>query len=106
MKHVDVAEKMVDERSCRILIDLLRRTGLLDMSLVQHHDTICCFQGFFLVMRHQDARNVQFVMKPPKPASQLLSDFGIQCAEGFIKQEEFRFHGQRSSECNALTLPS
>ena len=57
-------------------------------------------------MRHQDARNVQFVMKPPKPASQLLSDFGIQCAKGFIKQEQFRFHGQRSGQGHALALPS
>ena len=43
-----------------------------------------------LVMRHQDARNVQFVMKPPKPASQFLADFGIQCAERFIKQEQLK----------------
>ena len=106
MKHVDIAEKLVDERCGRILIDFVRRADLLDMPLVQHDDTVCRLQSFFLVMRHQDARNVQFVMQSPKPASQLLSDFGIQCAKGFIKQEQFRFHGQRSGQGHALTLPS
>ena len=57
-------------------------------------------------MRHKDARNVQFVMESPEPASQFLSDFGIQCAKGFIKQEQFRFHGQRSGQGHALTLSS
>jgi hypothetical protein len=52
-------------------------------------DTIRRFQGFFLVMRHQDTRNVQFV-KVMKPASQLLSTLASsQPAKGFIKQSSF-----------------
>ena len=57
-------------------------------------------------MRHKDTRNVQFVMESPEPASQFLSDLGIQCAKGFIKQEHFRLHGQRSGQGHALTLSS
>src|SRR5262249_50789602 len=57
-------------------------------------------------MRHEDTGNVQFVMEPPEPASQLLSDFCIQCAKGLIKQEHFRLYGQRSGQGHALTLPS
>ena len=44
-------------------------------------------------------------MEPAKPTSELLSDFGIQCSKRFIKQKQFRFHGQRSGQGHALSLP-
>lgn len=43
MKHIDVAKKLIHEWGRRMFIDLFRRTDLLNISLMHHHDTISHF---------------------------------------------------------------
>ncbi len=84
--------------------DLLGRAHLLDARLVHHHHAVGHFEGFFLVVRHQQAGHVHLVVQPPQPAPQTLPHLGVERAEGFVEQQHRGFDGQRASQRHPLPL--
>ena len=55
-------------------------------------------------MRHEDGRDVQFVVQPAEPAAQLLSHFGVERAKRLIEQQHLGFHGKSARQGDALAL--
>src|SRR5579863_340597 len=53
VKQVHVAEESIDERRRGLVIDLLRRAGLLDATLVHHDDAIGDLERLFLIVRNE-----------------------------------------------------
>ena len=80
------------------------RADLFDPGLVHHDDAIGDFQRFFLVVRHQDGRHVQFVVQAAEPVAQTLSHLGVERPERFVEQQHARFDGQGPGQRDALPL--
>ncbi len=74
------------------------RPSLHDDHLVGH------FKGLFLVVRHEDAGDVDLVVQPPQPVPQLLPHLGVQGAERLVQQQHLRLDGQRPRQRHALPL--
>ena len=88
------------------MIDLIRRADLLNAATVHHHHAVCHLQRLLLVMCHEHAGDLHFVVQPPQPASQLLTHLRIQRAERFVQQQDARLNRQRAGQCDALPLPT
>ncbi len=104
MEQIDVAEEAVDEGRSRIVVDIFRRTDLLDIALVHQHDLIGDFERFFLIVRDENAGHMQIVMQATQPTTQFLAHFCIQRAKRLIQQQYARLDCQRARQCNTLAL--
>src|SRR3982751_6980949 len=49
---------------------------------------------------------MHLVMQATEPAPQFLAHLGIECAERLVEKQHLGLHGERTGECNALTLPA
>ena len=103
-EDVHIAEEIAHEGVGRLFIDFLGRADLSDSSLVHHHHHIGHFQGLLLVVSDKYAGYVDFIMELSKPAPQILANLGIERSEGFVKQEDLRFHSKRARQRDALSL--
>ena len=72
--------------------------------LVHHDDAVGDFERFFLIVRDQNARDVNFVVQPAQPGPQALADLRIESAERFVEQQHLRLDRQRPGERHALPL--
>jgi len=83
---------------------IVRGAHLLHLAVVYQHHPVGHFQSFFLIVGNKHAGDVHFVVQPAQPAAQFLAHLGIECAEGFVEQQDGRLDGQGPSERDALTL--
>jgi hypothetical protein len=74
------------------------------LAMVHQHDAVGHLERFILVMRHEDAGDVQLVVQAAQPAAQFLAHLGIQRAEGLVQQQHARLHGKGAGQGNALAL--
>src|SRR5690606_29217772 len=65
---VDVAHELDDERGFGMIKNLLRRADLFDFSVVHDDHFVGELEGFLLVMRDENSRQLNFLMKMPEPA--------------------------------------
>src|SRR5471032_1908720 len=98
------AKEFIHKRCLRMIIDVLRTANLLHMPTIQHHDPVRDFKRLFLIVRDENSRDVQVVVQTPQPATQLLADLGIECAERLVEQQHLRFNGQRTGQRDPLPL--
>ena len=106
VKHIDVAEEVHHELGGRIVEHFGRRADLFDPRLVHHHHAVGHFQRFFLVVRHQHAGHVQFVVQAAQPVRAALAHLGVERSERFVQQQHLRLDGQRPGQRHALPLPA
>lgn len=106
MEEIDVAEEPVDERRGRRVVDRIGAADLLYLAAVHQHHVVGHFQRFFLIVRHEQAGDVQIVVQAAQPPAQLLAHLGIERAERLVEQQYARLHRQRARQGNALALPA
>ncbi len=106
MEDVHVAEEVHHERRRRALEDLLRTALLLDLPVVHDHDAFGELERLFLIVRDEDAGQVNLVVQPAQPAPQLLADLGVERAERLVEQQHPRLDGERPRQRDALPLPA
>ena len=104
VEQVHVAEEVGDKRRCRVLDHLAGRRILLDLPLVHHHDPIGQLEGFLLVVRDKDAGEMNLLMQPAQPATQLLPHLGVKRAERLVEEQHFRLDRERTGQRHPLTL--
>ena len=104
VEHVDLAQEFHDELRGRLVEHFFRRADLFDLALVHHDDAVGDFERFFLIVRDENAGDVNFVVQPAEPGPQALADFGIECTERFVQQQHLRLDGQRPRERRPLPL--
>src|SRR5258705_411248 len=56
VKQVDVAEKVVDKRCRRMVVEFLGRARLLDPSVVEHHYLVSELERLLLIVGDEDTR--------------------------------------------------
>ncbi len=104
VEQVHVTQEAVDKRAGRVVPYLLRRANLLDDALVHQHHAVGHLQRFLLVVRDEDARDMQFVVQAAQPPSQLFADLGVESTERFIQEQHLGLDRQRTRQGDALSL--
>ena len=89
-----------------MLEDFVRRADLLDAAGVHDDDLVGNFEGFFLIVGHQDAGDADLLMKTLEPLPQLGADPGVESAKRLIEQQHPGLGGQRPSKSDPLPLPA
>src|SRR5689334_11664170 len=85
VENVYLAQELHDELCGRLVENFLGSANLLDPALVHHDDPVGDFERLFLIVRDEDARDVNFIVQPAEPGPEALADFGVERAEWFIK---------------------
>ena len=93
-----------DETRRRRRIQLGRTARFEQASQIHHADAIGHRERFFLIVRDEHGRDVEFTLNLSNRAPQLLADLGIECTEGFVEQQHLRLVRQCARHCNALLL--
>lgn len=103
-QHINRSHKAHHERSGRLVVDLSRRTDLLDAALVHHHDPVSHLHGLLLVVGNDHGSDMHLVMEIPQPGTQFLAHLGIEGTEGFIEQQHAGLDREGPGEGDALAL--
>ena len=104
VEHVHLAEELHHELRRRLVEHFFRRADLFDPAVVHHHDAVGHFECFFLVVRHQDAGDVDLVVQPAEPGPQALPHLGVERAERLVEQQHLRLDGQCPGQRGPLPL--
>jgi hypothetical protein len=104
VEQVDRAQEAIHKGRGRVTVNLLGRAHLLHLAVIHQHHPVGHFEGFFLVVGHEDRGDVQFVMEAPQPAAQFLAHLGIEGAKRLVEEQHARLDGQRAGQRNTLAL--
>ena len=75
VKNVAVTDEVCNECVLRLIVNILRCTDLLDISLIHDNDRIGHGQSFLLIMGNVDKSNAQFVFQTDQLILHVLSEF-------------------------------
>src|SRR3569832_1060313 len=104
MKKIHVADELIDEGRRRVVIDLVGRADLFDLAAVHHHHAVCDLHRLVLIVRDEDAGDVNLVVQASQPAPQFLAHLGVERAEGLVEQQHLGFDRECARERDALAL--
>ncbi len=104
VEQIHIAEKFEHELRSRLPIDLFRRPDLFDPPAIHDHDTIRHLERFLLIVRDENACDMQTVVQLSEPAPQALPDLGVQGSEWFVQQQYTGLGGQGAGQGHALAL--
>ncbi len=100
----DTPRKSATYAVARLLVDLLRRTHLLDLPLRHHRDAVRHREGFLLVVRDVDERDADLFLQRLQLDLQALAELGVQGAERLVQQQHGGVQDQRARQRDALLL--
>src|SRR5262245_28439200 len=106
IEPVDRADEPHHEFARRVLVEIAWFSGLLDPAFVHEHDAVGDVHRLLLVVRDQDGGDVDVLVEPSKPGTELLSHPGVERAERLIEQKDFRLDGERAGKRHTLALPT
>ena len=90
----------------RMVVDFVRRTGLLHNAVVNEKDSVAHGHGFRLVMRHIDDGDTKRFGNVLDFKAHGFPQFGIEIGKRLIQKEEIRFSHQRTGQSDTLLLPT
>ena len=88
----------------RLVVDVLRRTDLLNATVVHHHHSVGHGQRFLLVVRHIDKRDTQPLLDVLQLGLHILAQLEIQRRQRLVEQQHTRVVRQRTGDGDALLL--
>ena len=89
-----------------MVVELFGLAHLFDFSVVEHGHAGRHLERLFLVVRDENARQMQFVMQTPEPSPQFLAYLGVERAKRFVEQQHAWLDRQCARQCDALSLPA
>jgi hypothetical protein len=104
--HRRAAEERGHEPVCRVAINLLRCTDLLDVAVAHDGHAIAEREGFLLIVGDVDRRRAQPAMKPLQLGPHLEAEPRVEVRERLVEQEARRLADDRPSHRHPLTLPA
>ena len=69
-----------------------------------HNHSVGHFDGFVLIVSHDDAGEVQLLVQAAQPAPQLVAHLAVQRTERLIQQQHLRIHGHGARQGHPLLL--
>jgi hypothetical protein len=103
-EQVADAQEAGDELGARPLVQLLRRTELLDAAGAHDRDPIRHGHGLLLVVRHVDERDADLGLDALQLDLHLLAQLEVERAERLVEEEDPRVVDERPRQGNPLLL--
>ena len=88
------------------MVDFTRLPDLLDGARAHHHDHVGHGESLGLVVGHEDRGKSQTLLECTDFAAHAQTQARIQVREGFVEEDDLRFHDECSRQGNALLLAS
>ena len=104
--HRGRTDEAGDEHISRTVVEIERRSDLLDSAVVQDDDLVGHRHRFDLVVSDIDDRRLQSLMKLLDFRAHLHAQFGVEIRQRLIEQERLRVAHDRPSHGDALPLPA
>ena len=98
------AEEVGDERRLRVLVDVARRTQLLDLPVGHHREAVRHRQRLLLVVRHVEERDADLPLDRLQLDLELTPQLGVEGAEWLVEEQDGRGEHERTGERDALLL--
>ena len=98
------ADKFGDKAVCRPVIDVTRRSDLLQRAFVQHRDTRGQRHRLPLIMRDEDDRCPELAVYPFELGPHFQAKARIKVRQRFVQQKNVRVHREHPRQRNALLL--
>ncbi len=73
---------------------------------LHHRHAVRDLQRLFLIVGHENGRDMDRVVQPAQPAPQFAPDRGVERAERLVEQQHARLDGERARQSHALALPA
>ena len=103
-QEVGDAEEVGDVRARRFLVRFLRRSDLLDHTLVHHGKAVAHGQRLLLIVGDVDERDAHVLVERAEFDLQRLAQLRVERAERLVEQQDLRAQHQRPGESDALLL--
>ena len=87
-----------------MLVDLVRRTDLLDLPLVEDGDVVAHRQRFLLVVRDVEEGHPELALQRLEEDLHLLAELQVERAEGLVEEQHLRPVDDRPRERDPLAL--
>ena len=104
VEDVALADEVGDEGVFGFVIDVLRGADLLDAAVVHDHDGVGHGEGLLLVMGDVDEGDAHGLLNALELVLHVLAQTQVQCAEGFVQQQDLRPVDQCAGDGDALLL--
>ena len=88
LHHVDLSDKIGDERRSWLTIDLLRGPDLLDPAVIHHDHAVGHRHGLLLIVRDHDGRHAEPALQGADLAAQANALDGVEGREGLVEQQQ------------------
>ena len=105
-EHVRLTDERGDERTRRLVVELVRCGELLDPALVDHGDAIGHHQRFLLVVRDVENRHAERLLQALDLELHLLAKLAVEGTEWLVHERQSGFEHHRPGEGDALLLPA
>ena len=104
VQDITFSDKVGHERVNRLIVDVGRRTNLLNTPLTHHHDGITQCQGFFLIVRHVHKGNAQRLVHFLQLHLHVLTHLQVKRSQRLVQQQYFRLVHNGSGNGHTLLL--
>ena len=104
VEDIRLADEIRDERVLRLVINILRRTDLLDPALIHDHDGVRHGQRFLLIVGHIDECDPHGLLNALQLVLHVLAQTQIERTQRLVKQQHLRAVDQRARNGHALLL--
>ena len=103
-EDVALADEICHKRIGWFVVDIGRRSYLLDFSLAHHHDGVAQGQCFFLVVGNIYEGDSQTIVHLLQLQLHVFSHLEVECSQRFIEQEYFRLVDDGTGDGDTLLL--
>ena len=97
-KHARFADEGINERRVRPVVDLVRRTDLLDPPFAHHHNAVGQLEGFLLVVRDEDVVTSQVLLWISSGCGGAAAHHDVEGPERLVEQKHGRLVRERPRE--------
>jgi hypothetical protein len=105
VKIVGLSQKAHDKFGLRVMKDLLGSSHLLDAAFAHDHHPVRHLQRLFLIVRDENAGDVNFIVQPPQPGAQFLAHLRVQRPERFVEKQHLGLDRERPANATRCRCP-
>ena len=104
VEDIAFADEIRNEGVFRLVVNILRRTDLLDAALVHDDDGVGHRKRLLLIVSYIYKSNAHRLLNTLELVLHILAETQIQSAQGFVEQQHLGAVHERTSNCDTLLL--
>ena len=104
VQDIAFTDKIGNERIDRLIVDIGRRTDLLNLSFAHDHNGIAQRQSLLLIVRNINKGDAQTAVHFLQFHLHILTHFQIECCQRFVEQQHFRLVYNGTGDGHTLLL--